>query len=97
MKVNEQLIGHLSHLARLQFDAESGKHMIHDLNRILGFVEKLEEVNTEGVEPLIYMTEETNILRNDEVIQTITQDEALKNAPRKDSDYFRVPRFIDQD
>ncbi len=97
MKVNEQLIGHLSHLARLQFDAQAGQEMIHDLNRILGFVEKLEEVDTEGVEPLIYMTDETNILRNDEVIQTITQDEALKNAPRKDSDYFRVPRFIDQD
>jgi aspartyl-tRNA(Asn)/glutamyl-tRNA(Gln) amidotransferase subunit C len=84
MKVNEQLIRHLSHLAR-------------DLNRILGFVEKLEEITTDGVEPLIYMTEDTNILRNDEVIQTITQDEALKNAPRKDSDYFRVPRFIDQE
>jgi aspartyl-tRNA(Asn)/glutamyl-tRNA(Gln) amidotransferase subunit C len=97
MKVNEQLIGHLSHLARLQFDAQAGQEMVHDLNRILGFVEKLEEVDTEGVEPLIYMTDETNILRNDEVIQTITQDEALKNAPRKDSDYFRVPRFIDQD
>jgi aspartyl-tRNA(Asn)/glutamyl-tRNA(Gln) amidotransferase subunit C len=97
MKVNEQLIGHLSHLARLQFDAQAGQEMVHDLNRILGFVEKLEEVDTEGVEPLIYMTDETNILRNDEVIQTITQDESLKNAPRKDSDYFRVPRFIDQD
>jgi aspartyl-tRNA(Asn)/glutamyl-tRNA(Gln) amidotransferase subunit C len=97
MKVNEQLIGHLSHLARLQFDEKAGQEMIHDLNRILGFVEKLEEVNTEGVEPLIYMTDETNILREDAVIQTITQDEALKNAPRKDSDYFRVPRFIDQE
>ncbi len=97
MKVNEQLIGHLSHLARLQFDEQAGQEMVHDLNRILGFVEKLEEVNTEGVEPLIYMTDETNILRDDAVVQTITQDEALKNAPRKDSDYFRVPRFIDQD
>ena len=97
MKVNEQLIGHLSHLARLQFDDQAGQEMIHDLNRILGFVEKLEEVNTEGVEPLIYMTDETNILRDDAVVQTITQDEALKNAPRKDSDYFRVPRFIDQE
>jgi aspartyl-tRNA(Asn)/glutamyl-tRNA(Gln) amidotransferase subunit C len=97
MKVNEQLIGHLSHLARLEFDTNAGQEMIHDLNRILGFVEKLEEVDTEGVEPLIYMTAETNILRNDEVVQTITQDEALKNAPRKDSDYFRVPRFIDQE
>jgi aspartyl-tRNA(Asn)/glutamyl-tRNA(Gln) amidotransferase subunit C len=97
MKVNEQLIGHLSHLARLQFDSQAEQEMIHDLNRILGFVEKLEEVNTDGVEPLIYMTEDTNILRNDDVVQTITQDEALKNAPKKDSDYFRVPRFIDQE
>ncbi len=97
MKVNEQLIGHLSHLARLQFDEQAGQEMVQDLNRILGFVEKLEEVNTEGVEPLIYMTDETNILRDDAVVQTITQDDALKNAPRKDSDYFRVPRFIDQD
>ena len=97
MKVNEQLIGHLSHLSRLQFDEQAGQEMVHDLNRILGFVEKLEEVNTEGVEPLIYMTDETNILRDDAVLQTITQDEALKNAPRKDSDYFRVPRCIDQD
>jgi aspartyl-tRNA(Asn)/glutamyl-tRNA(Gln) amidotransferase subunit C len=97
MKVNALLIGHLSHLARLQFDEQAGQEMVHDLNRILGFVEKLEEVNTEGVEPLIYMTDETNILREDAVIQTITQDEALRNAPRKDSDYFRVPRFIDQE
>ncbi len=97
MKVNEQLIGHLSHLARLQFDTQAEQEMINDLNRILGFVEKLEEVNTEGVEPLIYMTDETNILREDAVLQTITQDEALKNAPKKDSDYFRVPRFIDQE
>jgi aspartyl-tRNA(Asn)/glutamyl-tRNA(Gln) amidotransferase subunit C len=97
MKVNKHLIGHLSHLARLQFDSQAEQEMIHDLNRILGFVEKLEEVNTDGVEPLIYMTEDTNILRNDDVVQTITQDEALKNAPKKDSDYFRVPRFIDQE
>jgi aspartyl-tRNA(Asn)/glutamyl-tRNA(Gln) amidotransferase subunit C len=97
MKVNEQLIGHLSHLARLQFDTQAGLEMVNDLNRILGFVEKLEEVDTSGVEPLIYMTGETNILRKDEVMQSITQDEALKNAPKKDSDYFRVPRFIDQE
>jgi aspartyl-tRNA(Asn)/glutamyl-tRNA(Gln) amidotransferase subunit C len=97
MKVNEQLIGHLSHLARLQFDTQAGLEMVNDLNRILGFVEKLEEVDTSGVEPLIYMTGETNILREDEVMQSITQDEALKNAPKKDSDYFRVPRFIDQE
>jgi aspartyl-tRNA(Asn)/glutamyl-tRNA(Gln) amidotransferase subunit C len=97
MKVNEQLIGHLAHLSRLQFDSAAEQEMIKDLNRILGFVEKLDEVDTTGVEPLIYMTDDTNNLREDQIIQSITQDEALKNAPRKDSDYFRVPRFIDQD
>jgi aspartyl-tRNA(Asn)/glutamyl-tRNA(Gln) amidotransferase subunit C len=57
----------------------------------------LDEVDTTGVEPLIYMTDDTNNLREDQIIQSISQDEALKNAPRKDSDYFRVPRFVDQD
>lgn len=97
MKVNEQLIRHLSHLARLQFDTKEEQEMIQDLNRILGFVEKLEEVNTDGIEPLIYMTDGTNILRDDEIIQSVSQNEALKNAAKKDSDYFRVPRFIDQE
>jgi aspartyl-tRNA(Asn)/glutamyl-tRNA(Gln) amidotransferase subunit C len=71
--------------------------MVHDLNRILSFVEKLSEVNTDGVEPLIYMVDETNVLREDVVQLEITQNEGLKNAPKKDSDYFRVPRFVDSE
>jgi aspartyl-tRNA(Asn)/glutamyl-tRNA(Gln) amidotransferase subunit C len=58
--------------------------------------EKLNEVNTDGVEPLIYMSETRNLLREDEVQQNITHDEAMKNAPKKDSDFFRVPKVIGQ-
>ena len=59
------------------------------------FIEKLNEIDTENVEPLIFMSEGENIL-HDVVKQTMTHKEALKNAPSKDSDYFRVPKFIDK-
>lgn len=96
MKIDSQLIDHLSHLSRLSFKDEGKAEIINDLNKILAFIEKLNEVNTEGVEPLIYLVHEKNITREDTVLQQIDRNEALKNAPRHDSDYFRVPRFIGQ-
>jgi aspartyl-tRNA(Asn)/glutamyl-tRNA(Gln) amidotransferase subunit C len=66
------------------------------LENILDMCEKLNEVNTDGVEPLIYMTDRVNNLREDKVLQEITHEEALKNAPKKDSDFFRVPKVIGQ-
>ena len=64
------------------------------MNNMLAFVKQLEEVNTEGVKPLIYMMEEEAILRKDEVIESISQAEALKNAPDKDSDFIKVPKVL---
>jgi len=96
MNIDNKTVDHLAHLARLEFENEAKEAIINDLNRILSFVEKLNEVNTDQVEPLIYMTEETNNLREDEVSQTITHAQALKNAPKKDSDYFRVPKFVEK-
>ncbi|MBL4587593.1 MAG: aspartyl/glutamyl-tRNA amidotransferase subunit C, partial [Flavobacteriales bacterium] len=49
---------------------------------------------TKGVEPLIYMSEELNVMRNDEKKKTVTQKQALKNAPKADSDYFKVPKVL---
>jgi aspartyl-tRNA(Asn)/glutamyl-tRNA(Gln) amidotransferase subunit C len=63
---------------------------------MLAFVEKLNEINTDAIQPLIYMSDELNVLRDDVVIQNITQDEALKNSPKHDSDYFKVPKMIDK-
>jgi aspartyl-tRNA(Asn)/glutamyl-tRNA(Gln) amidotransferase subunit C len=96
MKVDKHTVDKIAHLARLEFDEKSKEEVIHDINRMLQFVEKLNEVDTEGVEPLIYMNDEVNVLREDDVIIDISQKDALKNAPKKDSDYFKVPKMIDQ-
>jgi aspartyl-tRNA(Asn)/glutamyl-tRNA(Gln) amidotransferase subunit C len=64
------------------------------MNNMLGFIDKLNELDTSNVEPLIYMSEEVNVFREDDVRHDITQDEALKSAPKHDSDYFKVPKVI---
>ena len=94
MQVNDELIDKLATLAKLEFEAEKKKEIIKDLTQIISFVEKLNELDTSGVEPLIFMTDEVNVLRKDEVKHDITHDEALLNAPKKDSDYFKAPKVI---
>lgn len=95
-KIDIKTVDEIAHLARLEFTEESKKEIQNDLNRMLSFVEKLNELDTDGVEPLIYMTNDWNVLREDAPEVTISQKDALKNAPRKDSDYFKVPKVIDQ-
>jgi aspartyl-tRNA(Asn)/glutamyl-tRNA(Gln) amidotransferase subunit C len=92
MKIDIHTVNKLARLSKLEFDEAAKEKMITDLNRMLDFVGKLDELDTTGIEPLIYMTENGLPLREDTVITTITQDEALKNAPKKDSDYFKVPK-----
>ena len=65
-----------------------------DLGKMLDFVDKLNEIDTEGIDPLIYMSEEVNVLRKDKVSEETSQEDALKNAPEKDSDYFKVPTVL---
>ena len=94
MEVNNKLIQNLSRLAKLKFDKKSTQKMKADLNKIISFIDKLSEVNTDNIEPLIYMSKEVNILRTDSVTNEVSQKEALKNAPQKDSDYFKVPTIL---
>jgi aspartyl-tRNA(Asn)/glutamyl-tRNA(Gln) amidotransferase subunit C len=94
MKIDNETVDKIAHLARLEFKNEAKEAMIKDMNNMLGFIDKLNELDTSNVEPLIYMSEEVNVFREDEVIHEITQQEALKNAPKKDSDYFKVPKVI---
>lgn len=95
-KIDIKTVDEIAHLARLEFNDEAKGEILNDMNRMLAFVDKLNELDTDKVEPLIYMTNETNILREDDAVKTVTQAEALKNAPKKDSDYFKVPKVIDQ-
>lgn len=97
MELDIQTVEKLAHLARLDIKPEEKPTVIKDLNRILSFVEKLNELDTTNVEPLIYMVDEVNILRDDIPRIDITQKEALMNAPKKDSDYFKVPKMIDKE
>ena len=94
MEVNSKLIQDLSRSAKLKFDEQAAEKMKGDLDKIIGFVNKLSEIDTEGVEPLIYLSEEVNVLRVDEIKHEVSQENALKNAPQKDSDYFKVPTVL---
>ena len=95
MKVNNKLVEHLAHLSRLDFDDDSKEKMKFDFEKMLDFVAKLEEVDTDNVEPLSYMSSELNVLRDDKVEQVLTQEQALQNAPVNDTDYIRIPKVID--
>ncbi|MDB9910278.1 Asp-tRNA(Asn)/Glu-tRNA(Gln) amidotransferase subunit GatC [Flavobacteriales bacterium] len=92
--IDDKLVADLSRLAKLKFDASKAEKMKSDLDKIIGFVDKLSEIDTEGVEPLIYLSEEVNVLRVDEIKHGVSQENALKNAPQKDSDYFKAPTVL---
>ena len=94
MEVNNKLIQDIAKLSKLKFDSSAEGKMIEDMGKMLSFVDKLNEIDTEGVEPLIYMSEEVNVLRKDEINSEVSQKDALKNAPQKDSDYFKVPTVL---
>jgi len=95
-KIDIKTVDEIAHLARLEFDQEAKAEILNDMNRMLGFIDKLNELDTDNMAPLIYMTQENNVLRADEPEVSLTQKEALKNAPKKDSDYFKAPKVIEQ-
>ena len=94
MEVNDALVDKLAHLSRLHFTGTEKKELGKDLQRMIGFVEKLNELDLDGVEPLIFISEETNVLREDEIKGSISREEALKNAPLPDGQFFKVPKVI---
>jgi aspartyl-tRNA(Asn)/glutamyl-tRNA(Gln) amidotransferase subunit C len=96
MKISAETVEHIAHLARLTFEGDQKDAIRTDLNNIVEFMDKLSEVDTHGVEPLIFMTEGYDHLREDEINVVISQDDALKNAPKKDSDYFRIPKVLEK-
>lgn len=95
MSTDIQTIRKIAHLARLEFNEDKEQEVLQDLNKILNWVDQLRQLDTEHVAPLIHMSEEVNVLREDEPRNTITHEEALQNAPKKDSDYFRVPKVLE--
>ena len=96
MKVDVATVRRLAELSKLSFSEKEETEMVDGLNEMIAFVDKLKELDTANVEPLVFMTEETNVLREDVVEAPISQADALRNAPSKDMYYFRVPKVIKQ-
>lgn len=95
MKIDKATLQKIAHLARLDFEEEGADKMVADMTEILDWVEKLNEIDTEGVEPLTNMSAEQNVLREDAAGEPLSHERGLLNAPKKDSDYFRVPKVME--
>lgn len=94
MEITPALTDHLSHLARLHFHEQEKEEIRQDLAKMVGFVEKLAELNTETVAPLMHMGQSYNVLRADEVTGSVSRKEALCNATGADDLFFKVPKVI---
>ena len=94
MEVTDALVDKLAHLSRLEFNAADKEAIKNDLQRMVSFVEKLDELNLEGTEPLLHMSSNVNVLREDEVKGSVARVEALKNAPAHDDKFLKVPKVI---
>lgn len=94
MKVDKELVDKVAELAKLEFNDTAKEKMVADMDKMLAFIDKLEELDTDNIKPLVYMSEETNVLRADKVHTPQEKAAALKNAPQKDSDYFTVPKVL---
>ncbi len=95
MSVTEKDVQYIANLARLQLNQEEAKSFAGDMNKILDYMELLNEVDTENVAPLEHVIDLKSRLRPDEAKAPISHEDALKNAPDADSDYFRVPKGIE--
>jgi aspartyl-tRNA(Asn)/glutamyl-tRNA(Gln) amidotransferase subunit C len=95
MKLDVETLQKIAHLSRLEINEEDTDQMLRDMSNMLTFVEKLNEVSTDGIAPLTTMSHEINNLREDVAKVDLTHDEVLSNAPKNDKDYFRVPKVLE--
>ena len=95
MSVTKEDVQYIAELARLRLDVKEAESIQKDLNQILGYMKKLEELDTTNVEPLEHVLEMEFRTRKDVPEPPLSHEEAMKNAPDADSDYFRVPKVIE--
>ena len=96
MKIDLDLVDRLSHLSRLHFEANEKENIRGELEKILEFCEQLNRIDTNNIEPLVYINEDVNVFREDVPMPPLSKSEALQNAPKKDSDFFRVPKVLEK-
>lgn len=94
MEVNDVLVEKIAHLARLEFSEPEKQEIKKDLQKMIAFVEKLNELDTNHIEPLLHMTSEANVFREDDVQGSVSQEIALRNAPARKEGFFTVSKVI---
>ncbi|MBS4034294.1 MAG: Asp-tRNA(Asn)/Glu-tRNA(Gln) amidotransferase subunit GatC [Ignavibacterium sp.] len=94
MSITKKDVEKIAELARLKFDENELNDFTIEMNKILSYVEKLNELNTDNVEPLSHPNEASNVFREDILKPSVSTEEALKNAPDKDDKFFKVPKVI---
>lgn len=92
MNLTRQDVLKLADIAKLELSVTEADSLLGDLDKMLGFVDKVRALDLDGIEPLVYMTDRENVLREDLPTEPLSHAEALRGAPGADSDYFRVPR-----
>ena len=95
MAIDLKTVKHISKLARISLDDKKAKKLAGDLNSIFEFIEKLNKLNTDKIEPLTSIAETTLKLRVDEVKSKNIRDQILKNSPDKNKDFFVVPKVVE--
>ena len=96
MKINKEVITKLSGLSKLKFNKEETELISEDLSKMVNFINQLNELETDGIEPLIHMNEEINNWREDKLGEILSQEKALANSPVQDSTYFKLPKVLDK-
>ena len=96
MEVDKALIDELSELARLEFSEAEKLSVKDDLQRMISFVEKLNEVDTKGIDPMLHMSDTINNYREDIIQGSMSREKALLNAPQSDGVFFQVPKVINK-
>lgn len=94
MKISRKEVTHVARLARLKLDQKQVELFTTQLNTVLEYMEKLQEVDTSKVKPTFHVTPMHNVFREDDVRPSLSKDEPLKNAPEKTEDCFVVPKVI---
>lgn len=94
MSVNREIVQHIAKLSKLKLTTEEEEKFTNELNKILEYMEKLNSLDTEIVEPLSYPVEGNNVFREDRQIKSVERENALKNAPQRTEEFFKVPRVL---
>lgn len=95
MKITRQEVEYIAHLARLEFNGQELESFTGQLNNILGYFDKLSEIDTTSIEPTSHAVKIANVFREDQVMPSVQREQGLANAPDPEKGMFRVPKIIE--